>query len=64
MIKQLFCKHNWELISKETTTSNFENISKLGVSEFTYFPSDLKRYLIQVFVCKKCGKIKKFEDQL
>ena len=66
MIKQLFCKHDWELISKETTKSNVQAIleSNSNAKNFKYLYTDLQRYLIQIVVCKKCGKIKKFEDQL
>ena len=66
MIKQLFCKHNWVLLSKETTKSNIQTIleSNPNISNFKYLCTDLQRYLIQIIVCKKCGKIKKFKDQL
>ena len=66
MFKQIFCKHDWELISKETTKSNIQAIleSNPNISNFKYLYTDLQRYLIQIVVCKKCGKIKKFKDQL
>ena len=66
MFKKLFCKHDWELISKETTKSNVQAILESNSCEkkFKYLYTDLQRYLIQVFACKKCGKIKKFKDQL
>ena len=66
MFKKLFCKHNWELISKETTKSNVQVILEANYNpkNFKYLYSDLQRYLIQIVVCKRCGKIKKFKDQL
>ena len=66
MFKQIFCKHDWELISKETTKSNVQSILESNSNEkiFSYLYSDLRRYLIQIVVCKKCGKIIKFKDRL
>lgn len=69
----MFCKHDWKLLSKEITESKFEHamkqVRKNGnghVGNVTVPPQMCcaERKLIQVFACKKCGKIKKFVDTI
>ena len=64
----VFCKHNWELISETTTKSAFEIASESG-NPFTGIKSDpanaiFRRYHIQVLQCTKCGKLKRFCEEL
>lgn len=65
----MFCKHNWKLLSSETTESSFEHAMRLmkergatGKATIPWQMCDTKRKLIQVFSCDKCGKIKRYVE--
>lgn len=67
----MFCKHDWELKNEATTESKFEHAlkqcKKAGVTnKFTLSGQmcDAERKYIQVFACRKCGKLKKFVDTI
>jgi len=64
-----FCKHEWKLLSETTTESKFErsiNILKNAAStiKIPWQMCDTSCKYIQVFECKKCGKIKRFEKTI
>ena len=65
----MFCKHKWKLLSKEITKSKFDELKKSCISvnfnaiQYKFYGM-LDKYLIQVFSCDKCGKIKKFIDKI
>jgi hypothetical protein len=60
----MFCKHEWELISETTTKSRVEVLKELGATRLkgVWYPVDRK--FIQVFHCKKCGKLKRFVEDI
>ena len=58
------CKHNWKILSKETTESALEQKSKQLTGKVIIYPTDTEKYLIQIVACDNCGKIKKFKDKL
>lgn len=68
----IFCKHDYELISETTTKSKFEcaNESYGNMSErltSIKIPHQMccaERKHIQVFTCKKCGKLKRFVEDI
>lgn len=67
----MFCKHEWQMISETTTESKFESsmeaMKNAGVSSIKTLPHQLcdgKRKHIQAFVCKKCGKLKRFVETI
>jgi hypothetical protein len=64
------CKHEWKILSQETTTSRFEDavriIKKEGGLKFT-LPHQLtcgKRKHITLVSCDKCGSIKQFVNNI
>jgi hypothetical protein len=67
----MFCKHEWESLSETVTKSKYESsikaVKSLGLEGKTKLPwqlCDADRKHIQVFTCKKCGKLKRFVEQL
>ena len=58
----MFCKHEWELISDTTTESQLELMHRLGRNPEKWTHSSMERKYIQVFVCKKCGKLRRFVE--
>jgi hypothetical protein len=66
----MFCKHEWELVSETITKSKFEAaiaaLREVGIEKLT-LPRQLadgNRKHIQTFTCKKCGKLKRFVEDL
>ena len=62
------CRHDWKVLSKETTKSALEKLAERGIS-----PNDgrvgagtlmqlTKHAVIQILTCTKCGKLKKYTD--
>lgn len=65
-----FCKHEWMLISETTTKSKFESaVIALDkrITGKTRIPHQLccgDRKYIQVVTCIKCGKLKRFVEEI
>lgn len=67
----IFCKHEWELISETITKSKIEvamsllpdnrELKKINLS---WQLADASRKHIQSFQCKKCGKLKRFVEEI
>lgn len=62
------CKHDWKLLSEQTTESHFEHAMRLskGCREIN-IPSQMcraDRKLIQLVTCTSCGAIKKFVTEI
>lgn len=64
----LFCKHEWSKLSETLTESNMERqinlLRTLGKVPTQGHPAWFDKKLIQIFECKKCGKIKKFVTEV
>jgi len=64
----IFCKHDWVILSETTTKSKFEvAISLLQGSGEVDIPGQMckaDRKFIQVFTCKKCGKLQRFVEDI
>ena len=63
----VFCKHKWEVLSETTTKSKFEVVAERVAGGKQTLPRQLvcaKRKLVQVFVCSKCGKFKRFVENI
>lgn len=65
----MLCKHKWELLSETVTESVFEHSMKIAKVSTTQInlPGQLcdgERKHIQVFVCGKCGKLKRFVETI
>jgi len=65
---QLFCKHDWEILSETTTKSKFESsmeaIGNRGSKGMPHQLCHADRKLIQIVSCKKCGKLKRFATNI
>ncbi len=66
----MLCKHEWKLLSETVTKSKYEStIEAMGglVAGKTNLPwqlCDADRKHIQVFSCEKCGKFKRFVENI
>lgn len=64
----MFCKHEWKILSQVTTKSKFEHaISLAGGDGNIRIPHQMcsaKRKYIQVFTCNKCGKLRRFVEEI
>lgn len=71
-IYEIFCKHDWKLLSETITKSKFEHsIETLRNDTILNHPTDLPwqlcnadRKYIQIFQCSKCKKLKKFVEKI
>ena len=66
----MFCRYKWEVLSTEVTQSKFES-SVLALSgvvkEKVNLPHqlcDADRKHIQIVTCSKCGKLKRFVEEI
>ena len=66
----MFCKHEWQLLSETVTKSKFEismNAAFTSDVRPTSLPGqlcDASRKHIQTFSCDKCGKLKRFVEEI
>jgi hypothetical protein len=66
----MLCKHEWELINQVITQSKFEHAMNQmkefdkGSAKLPWQLCSAERKVIQIFTCKKCGKLKKFVDKI
>lgn len=65
----MFCKHDWKLLSDTTTKSKFEVATEAFGNgpmriKLPWQMSDAGRKHIQVFTCNKCGKLKRFVEEI
>jgi len=60
------CKHDWKVLSETVTKSRFEVLTQIGDFEGlkTRGGSMFKRKHIQIITCDKCGKLKRFVDEI
>ena len=61
---KMFCKHDWKIMSEVTTESRMEQLKRLEKNVAAFNAFDLKRKHIQVFVCTKCGGLKRFVEDI
>jgi hypothetical protein len=66
----MFCKHDWELVSERTTKSKFEcavdSLRKVssGSVSIPHQMSCADRKHIQIVACIKCGKLKRYVEDI
>jgi len=66
----MFCKHKWEILSETVTKSKYESSMEasaiLSVSniKLPHQLCDADRKHIQVFTCSKCGKLRRFVENI
>lgn len=54
-----FCKHEWEIKSKDILPSAYEQYKDQKIYPDGVYTTHFQKKLILVMVCKKCGKINK-----
>jgi 23S rRNA maturation mini-RNase III len=61
----MFCKHEWKLLLETTTESQMELIEGLDmkITGDAHMRLFMRKH-IQVFHCKKCGKLKRFVENI
>jgi len=66
MIHKLFCKHDWEVKVNEVRDSAFEQLQRLIMKsgESTVQPWVFEHKTLVVLACKKCGKLKKYVEEI
>lgn len=64
----MFCKHNWEVLSETTTVSQFQHaMEQIHSRAKVTVPGqmcDAGRKHIQIVTCSKCGKLKRFVENI
>jgi len=60
----MFCKHSWKLLSETITKSKVEHAMDMGLAVNKAHSFDLERKHIQIFVCDKCGKMRRFAEEI
>ena len=62
----MFCKHDWKVLSETTTESKIEHVKNVGgvVAEGNIAFGFFIRKHIQVFKCDRCGKLKRFVEDI
>ena len=63
------CKHDWQMISEVTTKSKYELIGEStgnvpGLSNWSQLSPITDRKFIQTLRCSKCGKLKRFVENI
>ena len=66
----MFCNHEWKVLSETVTKSKYEtaleaaSIASAGVTKLPWQLCDAERKHIQTFTCEKCGKLKRFVEDI
>jgi hypothetical protein len=65
----MFCKHDWKLLSETVTKSKLEVATSqfsggAGKLRLPWQLCDADRKHIQAFTCSKCGKFKRFVEDI
>ena len=62
----MFCKHEWKILSETMTKSRIEVISEVlnSMSKISGLYDLASRKFIQIVYCVKCGKLKRFVEEI
>lgn len=64
----MFCKHEWKVLSETVTKSSIESVLQAtkdaGLTLGNYKGGCSDRKHIQTFACSKCGKFKRFVENI
>lgn len=63
-LNKLFCFHKWSLLRETVTKSRIEVIKETGCTNVKGLFNAADRKHIQVFTCEKCGKLKRFVENI
>ena len=67
---KMFCNHDWKILSETITKSKYETsmtaADSIGTkaARLPWQLCDASRKHIQIFTCEKCGKLKRFVEEL
>ena len=63
---KMFCKHEWKILSETTTKSRIEVMSEVlnSMSKISGLYDPVSRKFIQIVYCVKCGKLKRFVEEI
>lgn len=55
------CKHEWDIVVKETMPSIYEEYIRItgGAIRHSVSPIDLKKKMVVILCCKLCGELDK-----
>jgi len=56
----MFCKHEWEKVNQFETKSMIEVAKDAGVVTTKVYADSFDKKYITDYICKKCGKLKRF----
>ena len=62
----MFCKHKWKVLSETTTDSKLDRLMA-NIPEFAPLEMKIqwvKKKHIQIITCGKCGKLKRFVEEI
>ncbi len=63
----MFCKHKWSILSETTTESKMEQVNKTGadfkITNLLMFEMLQKKHIC-ILQCEKCGKLKRFVEEI
>jgi hypothetical protein len=66
----MFCKHDWSVLSESVTESKYEVTIRstkgfaTGKTNIPWQLCDASRKHIVIVCCKKCGKLKRFVEDI
>jgi hypothetical protein len=60
----MFCKHDWKVLSEITTKSKIEHALAIGANVTRGNGFALERKHILVIKCTKCGKLKRYVEEI
>ena len=60
----MFCKHEWKVLSEITTESMAEHAANIGATINKGNETIMERKHIQIVTCSKCGKLKRFVENI
>lgn len=63
-MNRLFCKHDWKVLSETTTESRMSHAVSMGIEFKTKDSTLIERKFIQIIICEKCGKLKRFVEDI
>lgn len=58
----MFCRHDWKVLSETVTKSEMELAVELGATSLKNASAYRKH--IQIVYCEKCGKLKRFVEEI
>ena len=64
IFNKFICLHDWKLLHREVSESKVEQMRSLGATTNRVAYDLMVKTYIQIWSCSKCGKLKKFKDEI